>query len=127
MRYTVLLATLNSSAISVVARPGSLVRADGKGGLDETALKRVPFNRAHKTGDTSMARPEGQAQGAKATDSSWWAPWPVVALIVVTVANYVWQVPYYFHFYGQFGSSPGGLTVPLLLTFAGSWLPSCFW
>jgi len=36
---------------------------------------------------------------------------------VVTVANYVWQVPYYLHFYGRFGKSPGGLTVPLLLTF----------
>ncbi|GGH98373.1 hypothetical protein GCM10007170_30760 [Arthrobacter liuii] len=44
-------------------------------------------------------------------------PWPVVALVVVTVANYVWQVPYYLHFYGRFGTSPGGLTVPLLLTF----------
>jgi hypothetical protein len=39
-------------------------------------------------------------------------------LVVVTVANYVWQVPYYLHFYGRFGTSPGGLTVPLLLTFA---------
>jgi hypothetical protein len=36
---------------------------------------------------------------------------------VVTVANYVWQVPYYVHFYGRFGRSPGGLTVPLVLTF----------
>lgn len=50
--------------------------------------------------------------------SSWWVPWPVVALVVVTVANYVWQVPYYLHFYGRVGTGPGGLTVPLLLTFA---------
>jgi hypothetical protein len=27
------------------------------------------------------------------------------------------QVPYYLHFDGRFGTSPGGLTVPLLLTF----------
>jgi hypothetical protein len=40
-----------------------------------------------------------------------------MALVAVTVANYVWQVPYYLHFYGRFGKSPGGLTVPLLLTF----------
>ena len=50
-------------------------------------------------------------------NSSWWAPWQVIALVVVTVANYVWQVPYYLHFYGRFGITPGGLTVPLLLTF----------
>ena len=50
-------------------------------------------------------------------DSSWWAPWQVIALVVVTVANYVWQVPYYLHLYGRFGIPPGGLTVPLLLTF----------
>ena len=56
---------------------------------------------------------EGTANGG----SSWWMPWPVVALVVVTVANYVWQVPYYLHFYGRFGTGPGGLTVPLLLTF----------
>ncbi|WP_276109718.1 hypothetical protein [Streptomyces tropicalis] len=41
----------------------------------------------------------------------------MAALIVVTVANYVWQVPYYLHFYGRFGRGPGGLTVLLLLTF----------
>jgi hypothetical protein len=41
-----------------------------------------------------------------------------VALFVVTAANCVWQVPYYLHFYGQFGKAPAGLTVPLLLTFA---------
>ena len=54
-----------------------------------------------------------------------WTPWPVVALVVVTVANYVWQVPYYEHFYGRFGRSPGGLTVPLLLTFA--WFVIATW
>jgi len=47
-----------------------------------------------------------------------WLPWQLVALFVVTAANYVWQVPYYLHFYGQFGKAPAGLTVPLLLTFA---------
>src|SRR6478609_5625069 len=56
-------------------------------------------------------------EGGTPGESSWWAPWPVVALVVVTVANYVWQVPYYVHFYGRFGRSPGGLTVPLVLTF----------
>lgn len=40
-----------------------------------------------------------------------------MVLVALTVANYVWQVPYYLHFYGRFGRSPGGLTVPLLLTF----------
>jgi hypothetical protein len=56
----------------------------------------------------------------------WWTPWPVLALIGVTVANYVWQVPYYQHFYGQHGHAPGGLSIPLVLTFlwfvAGTWL-----
>ena len=56
---------------------------------------------------------EGELPGGR----SWWAPWPVLALVLVTVANYVWQVPYYEHFYGRFGRSPGGLTVPLVLTF----------
>ena len=46
-----------------------------------------------------------------------WAPWQLVTLVVVTTANYVWQVPYFLHFYGQIGKAPGGLTVPLLLTF----------
>ena len=54
---------------------------------------------------------------ARDAKSSWWAPWQVVVLVVLTVANYVWQVPYYLHFYGRFGVSPGGLTVPLVLTF----------
>jgi hypothetical protein len=59
-------------------------------------------------------------------ENSWWAPWPVLALAAVTVANYVWQVPYYLHFYGRHGVTPGGLSVPLVLTFlwfvAGMWL-----
>ena len=54
---------------------------------------------------------------SKDVNSSWWAPWQVIALVVVTVANYVWQVPYYLHLYGRFGISFGGLAVPLLLTF----------
>ncbi len=37
-----------------------------------------------------------------------WVPWPLVALVMVTVGNYVWQVPYYLHFDGQLGNSPGG-------------------
>lgn len=49
--------------------------------------------------------------------SRWWMPWPVQVLAVVTVANYVWQLPYYQHFYGRFGRAPAGLTVPLVLTF----------
>lgn len=64
-----------------------------------------------------MARRAVQVQATKTTGSSWWMPWPVIALIVVTVTNYLWQVPYYLHFYGQFGTSPGGLTIPLVLTF----------
>lgn len=64
-----------------------------------------------------MPRKADQFQATKRTGSSWWMPWPLVALVVVTVANYLWQVPYYLHFYGQFGTSPGGLTIPLLLTF----------
>jgi hypothetical protein len=54
---------------------------------------------------------------AQSESSPRWVPWPLKALVAVTVANYVWQVPYYIHFYGRFGKSPGGLTVPLLLTF----------
>ncbi|EWT02621.1 hypothetical protein N865_02535 [Intrasporangium oryzae NRRL B-24470] len=54
---------------------------------------------------------------ARSETSPWWAPWQLMALVAVTVANYVWQVPYYLHFYARFGKSPGGLTVPLLLTF----------
>ncbi len=62
---------------------------------------------------TERDRPAWQRGGR----SSLWLPWHLVALFVVTVANYVWQVPYYLHFYGQFGKAPAGLTVPLLLTF----------
>lgn len=58
-----------------------------------------------------------QAAFATGAAAPWWVPWPLVALVMVTVANYAWQVPYYLHFYGQFGNSPGGLTIPLLLTF----------
>ena len=47
-----------------------------------------------------------------------WAPVPVVALVVLTAANYAWQVPYFVHFYGTSGHAPGGLTIPLVLTFA---------
>lgn len=57
------------------------------------------------------------ADAADSRRSTWWAPWPLLVLVVVTVANYVWQVPYYWHFYGQYGHAPGGLTVPLVLTF----------
>jgi hypothetical protein len=53
-------------------------------------------------------------------------PWPVLALTAATVANYVWQVPYYQHFYGRQGVAPGGLWIPLVLTFlwflTGTWL-----
>lgn len=68
---------------------------------------------AMQPGDNEPA----QSETVDSTGSTWWAPWPVVALIVVTVANYVWQVPYYEHFYGRFGRAPAGLTVPLVLTF----------
>jgi hypothetical protein len=51
------------------------------------------------------------------TSQRLWAPWQLVALVLVTTVNYVWQVPYFLHFYGQFGKTPGGLAVPLLLTF----------
>lgn len=64
-----------------------------------------------------MARPERPPRGKKDSTRSWWMPWPVGALVAVTVANYVWQVPYYLHFYRRLGTGPGGLTVPLLLTF----------
>ncbi|MDT0466863.1 hypothetical protein [Streptomyces gibsoniae] len=40
-------------------------------------------------------------------------------LVLVTVANYLWQVPYYLHFYGSHGRAPGGLWVPLVVT--GCW------
>jgi hypothetical protein len=54
--------------------------------------------------------------GAPTGGTKLWLPWQLVVLFVVTVANYVGQVPYYLHFYGQFGKAPAGLTVPLLLT-----------
>ena len=38
------------------------------------------------------------------------------ALIVVTVANHVWQVPYFLHFSAHTGRAPSGLVVPLALT-----------
>jgi hypothetical protein len=63
---------------------------------------------------------------AATSAKTWWSPWPVLALIVVTVANYVWQIPYYQHFYGVQGHAPDGLWIPLVLTFlwflAGTWL-----
>lgn len=37
-------------------------------------------------------------------------------LVLVTVANYLWQVPYYLHFYGSHGRAPGGLWAPLVVT-----------
>ena len=58
--------------------------------------------------------------------NTWWAPWPVLALTGVTIANYVWQVPYYQHFYGRHGHAPSGLSIPLVLTLlwflVGTWL-----
>lgn len=64
-----------------------------------------------------QARTHGPAR-AQSGSSPRWAPWQLKALVVVTVSNYVWQVPYYLHFYGRFGKAPGGLTGPLLFTFA---------
>lgn len=64
-----------------------------------------------------MAQQNPTPGAEAAVDSSWRTPRPLIALIVVTVANYVWQVPYYLHFYGRYGTSPAGLTIPLLLTF----------
>lgn len=71
-----------------------------------------------------MARRADQLQATKRTGSSWWMPWPLVALVVVTVANYLWQVPYYMHFYGQFGTSPGGPMIPPLLSFVWFIVPT---
>lgn len=72
---------------------------------------------AEQIGDIVVVERMRPHQGDPTGEPFLWAPWPLVALVVVTVANYVWQVPYYLHFYGRFGRSPGGLTVPLLLTF----------
>ena len=63
------------------------------------------------------ARRTRPPEGDQPASSSRWMPWQLKVLVVLTVANYAWQVPYYLHFYGRFGKSPGGLTVPLLLTF----------
>lgn len=41
------------------------------------------------------------------------------ALVLVTTVNYLWQVPYYLHFYGSHGRTPRGLWVPLVVT--GCW------
>jgi hypothetical protein len=38
--------------------------------------------------------------------------------VVTTVINYVWQIPYYLHFYGSHRRAPAPLAVLLLVTFA---------
>ena len=49
-------------------------------------------------------RPDtGATSGAR-----WWFHGPLRALIVVTVANYVWQVPYFLHFSAHTGRAPSG-------------------
>jgi hypothetical protein len=58
-----------------------------------------------------VARTPGRLSGAR-----WWFPGPSRALIVVTLANYVWQVPYVLHFSAHTGRAPSGLVVPLALT-----------
>lgn len=81
-------------------------------------LRLTPF--IEDVGDPRMQTSDFDRAPADASCSrgtTWSMPWPVVALVVVTVANYVWQVPYYEHFYGRHGHAPGGLTVPLVLTF----------
>jgi hypothetical protein len=37
--------------------------------------------------------------------------------VVTTIINYVWQVPYYVHFYGSHGRAPAPLAVLFLVTF----------
>lgn len=85
--------------------------------LDVSALRAYRHAKYHTGRESSVARSESPPRGKKDGVRSWWMPWPVVVLLVVTTANYVWQVPYYLHFYGRLGIGPGGLTVPLLLTF----------
>lgn len=46
-----------------------------------------------------------------------WAPWAYWVFVVTTVVNYVWQIPYYVHFYASHGRGPAPLAVLFLVTF----------
>jgi hypothetical protein len=56
--------------------------------------------------------PAGRLGGSR------WAPTVFWLLVVTTVANYIWQIPYYVHFYAVHGSWPAPLAVMFLVTFA---------
>lgn len=47
-----------------------------------------------------------------------WAPWIYWLFVAATAANFLWQIPYYAHFYASRSSPPALLAVLLLATFA---------
>jgi hypothetical protein len=47
-----------------------------------------------------------------------WAPRTYWVFVVTTVINYVWQIPYYLHFYASRGRAPAPLALLFLVTFA---------
>jgi hypothetical protein len=47
-----------------------------------------------------------------------WAPTVFWLFVGTTVANYIWQIPYYVHFYAVQGRWPAPLAVMFLVTFA---------
>ena len=51
-------------------------------------------------------------------ESNRWASKTYQVFVVTTVVNYVWQVPYYMHFYAVQGRSPAPFAVMFLVTFA---------
>jgi hypothetical protein len=44
-----------------------------------------------------------------------WTPWTYWLFVVTTVLNFLWQIPYYVHFYGSHRRAPAVL---FLVTFA---------
>ena len=46
-----------------------------------------------------------------------WAPWAYWIFVVTTVINYIWQIPYYVHFYASHGKAPAPLAVLFPVTF----------
>jgi hypothetical protein len=74
--------------------------------VGEEALVSQLDDQVTKTG------PEGRLSGAR------WAPTVFWLFVVTTVANYIWQIPYYVHFYAVHGRWPAPLAVMFLVTFA---------
>ncbi|WP_319460111.1 hypothetical protein [Micromonospora sp. RTP1Z1] len=50
--------------------------------------------------------------------STRWASKTYWTFVAVTIGNYVWQIPYYMHFYAVRGRSPAPFSIMFLVTFA---------